>query len=224
MRLSAPAGTTWSTADIPRSSRSNVSTRARPGAILFGLALSALALALAPMLMPDSYSWIVNTTSESAAQGVSGAWLARLGLGAFGLAVLALAWSHKSWVPAAKYSHLGFGFLMLVAAVASARPWIDGSPFDVAEDQVHSIAATAMGFAFAFGIFAVVLGERRSGGPIRPLDLIAISASVAIPLAMTALPELAGLFQRLMFVVAYVWYAVAAQNAGGAEGFRSAGR
>lgn len=189
-----------------------MSTRARSGAILLGLALSALALVLAPLLMPDSYSWIANTTSESAAQGVTGAWLARLGLGAFGFAVLALAWSHQSWVPAAKYAHLGFGFLMLVAAVASARPWYAGSPFDAAEDQVHSIAATAMGFAFAFGIFAVVLGDRRSRNPIRPLDLVAITASIAIPLAMTALPELAGLFQRLMFIVAYIWYAMAARE------------
>ena len=183
----------------------------RSGAILLGLALSALALALAPLLMPDSYSWIANTTSDSAAQGVSGAWLARLGLGAFGLAVLAIAWSHPSWVPAARFAHIGFGILLTVTAVASTRPWVAGTPFDAAEDQIHSIAATAMGFAFAFGILAVVLGDRRSGRPIRPLDIVAIVASIAIPLSMTALPELAGILQRLMFAVAYIWYVVAAR-------------
>lgn len=121
--------------------------------------------------MPDSYSWIANTTSESAAQGGSGAWLARLGLGIFGLAVLGLAWGHPSWEPAAKFAHIGFGFLMTATAVASTRPWVAGVPFNVTEDQIHSFAATAMGFAFAFGILAVALGERRSGRPIRPLDI-----------------------------------------------------
>jgi hypothetical protein len=58
-------------------------------AVLSCLTVSALALAVAPMLMPESYSWVVHTTSESAAQGVNGAWLARLGFVAFGFAVLA---------------------------------------------------------------------------------------------------------------------------------------
>ncbi len=47
------------------------------GAILGFLVASATSLALAPTLMPESYSWVSHTTSESAAQGV-GAWLARL--------------------------------------------------------------------------------------------------------------------------------------------------
>lgn len=186
--------------------------RAKSGAILLGLALSASALALAPLLMPDSYSWIANTTSESAAQGVGGAWLARLGLGAFGLTVLALAWSHPTWEPAARFAHIGFGIMMTVTSVASTRAWVPGAPFDPAEDLVHSFAATAMGFAFAFGIVAVVLRDRRLRIPIRPLDIIAVVASVAIPLSMTALPQAAGILQRGMFVVAYIWYAVAARR------------
>lgn len=199
-----------------------MSKRGGSGAILVGLALSALALTLAPLLMPDSYSWIVNTTSESAAQGVSGAWLARLGLGTFGLAVLALAGSHRLWSPAARYTHIGFGVLMTVTAVASTKPWVAGVPFDAAEDQIHSFAATAMGFAFAFGIVLVVLGKRGSIRPIRALDVIAILASIAIPLSMTALPEYAGILQRLMFVVAYIWYAAAARESG--QSLRQPGR
>lgn len=189
-----------------------MSERARSRGILLGLALSALALALAPLLMPESYSWVAHTTSESAAQGLSGAWLARLGLGTFGFAVLALAWSHPSWTPAARFAHFGFGALITVTAVASTRPWVAGIPFDVAEDKIHSFAATAMGFAFAFGILAVVLGARNSRRPMRRVDLVAILASVAIPLSMTAMPAYGGILQRLMFIIAYVWYAVAVRE------------
>lgn len=123
---------------------------------------------------------------------------------------MALAWSHASWTPAARFAHFGFGILMTVTAMASAKPWLAGVPFDAAEDRIHSFAATAMGFAFALGILAVVLGHRGSSRPIRALDLIAILASIVIPLSMTALPEYAGILQRLMFIVAYVWYAIAA--------------
>jgi hypothetical protein len=67
--------------------------RAVAGAVLVGLCSSAAALAAAPALMPPSYSWISHTMSESAAQGVSGAWLARLGFLLLGLSVMALAFA-----------------------------------------------------------------------------------------------------------------------------------
>src|SRR3972149_9736058 len=61
-------------------------------AIVFGLLLlSLLALLLAPSLMPASYSWFRHTTSVSAAQGISGAWLARLGFLLFGFALFRLS-------------------------------------------------------------------------------------------------------------------------------------
>jgi hypothetical protein len=40
--------------------------------------------------MPADYSWVSNTTSESAAQGVQGAWMARLGFVLFGMSVILL--------------------------------------------------------------------------------------------------------------------------------------
>ena len=58
--------------------------------VLVGLGASAAMLALAPILMPAGYSWLSKTTSESAAQGVDGAWLTRLGFVVFGLSVLLL--------------------------------------------------------------------------------------------------------------------------------------
>jgi hypothetical protein len=55
------------------------------GVVLVGLCSSAVALASAPALMPPTYSWISHTTSESAAQGVSGAnayaWYATAAIG-----------------------------------------------------------------------------------------------------------------------------------------------
>jgi len=38
------------------------------------------------------------------------------------------------------------------------------------------------------------------------MDLVAVVAAIAIPLAMSALPEWDGLLQRGMFAIAYMWY------------------
>jgi hypothetical protein len=183
----------------------------RAAAVVAGLAASAAALAAAPALLPAGYSWISQTTSESAAQGLAGAWLARLGFLLFGLAVLLLAdASRRGWGPWGTALHTAFGALMTAAAAFSHRPWQAGVPIDRTEDLLHSIAATAMGLAFAAGVVAVMLERMRRGRSWRVMDVLAVAAAVAIPLAMSAAPSVDGLLQRLMFAVAYAWYAAEA--------------
>lgn len=177
-------------------------------AVLVGLGSSAVALACAPALMADTYSWISHTTSESAAQGVSGGWLARLGFLLFGLSVMALAVTgplSSPWWSA--LFHYAFGAFMVAAAAFSARPHTGGL-YDRTEDALHSVAATAMGFVFAAGVVATAL--RGGRGARIGLDVTAVVASVAIPLAMSAWPAVDGALQRTMFAVAYAWYAMAA--------------
>ena len=175
--------------------------------VLACLAASAAALAIAPALMPASYSWVAHTTSESGAQGVAGAWLARLGFLAFGLAVLALSGPAKQlWGPLAAGLHTTFGVLMVAAAAFSARPWEPGLPFDTVEDVLHSVTATTMGFAFAFGVVAVGWRIWRGADRVRWRDVTAVAAAVALPLAMVGFDGYAGLLQRPIFVVAYLWY------------------
>ncbi|MGI9604369.1 MAG: DUF998 domain-containing protein [Acidimicrobiales bacterium] len=168
---------------------------------------SAVALACAPLLMPDSYDWVEHTTSESGAQAVDGAWLARLGFLLFGLAVLTVAErSARRWGERAVALHRVFGLAMLAVAAFSARSWIPAAEFDQTEDMLHSVAATVMGFAFAFGVLAVAVRRTELGGRVAVFDGVAMLAAIVLPLAMILDESRAGLFQRLMFVVAYLWY------------------
>ncbi len=172
------------------------------------LALGAVALAVAPALMPAGYDWLRHTTSESAAQGVPGAWLARLGFLAFGLAVLWItARLGPHWSRLTQALLLAFGVLMLATAAFSTHPWQPDAPFDPVEDALHSFSATAMGFAFAFGLTARLLkrGRDRLG---QGLDAVGIAAAVLIPLAMSTLTDWTGLLQRGMFAIAFLWYGV----------------
>jgi hypothetical protein len=171
------------------------------------LGLSALFLGLAPSIMPESYSWVSHTTSESAAQGLGGAWLARLGFLVFGLGVLWLAsLAGDRWGRWGRTFHRSFGVLLLATAAFSHRPLDADVPYDATEDLLHSISATAMGFAFALGVVAVMMRTDRRPVTRRVLGFVAIVASVALPLAMAAIPDYAGLLQRTMFLIAYLWY------------------
>jgi hypothetical protein len=186
--------------------RTNELSRAMPGVVGLFL-LSAIALGVAPLLMPASYSSMANTTSESAAQGVEYAWVARLGFLAFGLAVLWLAASlRQSWARGARWLHIAFGVLMTATAALSHRSWVAGAQFDPIEDTLHSFTATAMGFAFSFGVLARLLQRGRQGERGRALDAVALVVATMIPLLMARFAGLDGMIQRLMFLVAYLWY------------------
>ncbi len=171
------------------------------------LLLSAVALLAAPLLMPPGYSWLTHTTSESAAQALEGAWLARLGFILFGLTVIWLA-SFKTavWARAAVWFHLAFGVCMVGTAAFSHSPWLAGVPFDPVENFLHSLTATVLGFAFAFGVVVRFLQREKGDKMGRLLDVTAVAAATFLPLLMATQPDIIGLLQRAMFLVAYLWY------------------
>lgn len=99
-------------------------SRWRGGCRLAGLAVSALALLLAPLLMPASYSWVLHTTSESAAQGVRGAWLARVGLLLFDTTVVVIAVGARGrWGRWTVWLHTAFAFAV---GVSRSSRWSGG--------------------------------------------------------------------------------------------------
>lgn len=159
------------------------------------------------MIMPTDYSWTAHFVSESAAQGVEGAWLARLGFFLFGMGVLWLAPKQRGeWGRWATRFHRSFGVFMIAAAVFSTRPWDPRMPYDPTEDLLHSIAATGLGFSFTFGVVAIVIRRMNDELPVRWFDGVAIAAMIALPLGIVIWTDLAGGLQRLIFIVAYVWY------------------
>jgi hypothetical protein len=171
------------------------------------LFLSMAGLLFAPLLMPQDYDWVSNAISEAAAQGIHGAWLARLGFVLYGMAVIWLTASQRGvWSLAARGCHLLFGVFMVCAAAFSIRPWAEAAPFDPTEDFLHSFAATAMGFAYTLGVLLVFLQRPKTEFRWRMFDLVAAVVATVFPLMMLALPEIHGLIQRTMFLVSYLWY------------------
>jgi hypothetical protein len=157
--------------------------------------------------MPAGYSWLTHTTSQAAAQGLNGAWLARLGFILFGLAVIWLAVIRRpAWARTAVWLHIIFGVCMVSTAAFSHQPWLDGVPFDPVEDFLHSLTATLMGFAFAFGVVVRLLQRPARDRVGRVLDVTAVAAATFLPLLMATQPEIIGFLQRTMFIVAYIWY------------------
>jgi len=181
--------------------------------VLFILLCSVIALLYAPLLMPASYHWLVHTTSESAAQGIEGAWLARLGFSLYGFAVLLLTMACRhQWGRATFLMHASFGVCMIGNAVFSSRPWLDDLPFDLMEDMLHSWMSGLVGTTFALGVLATFFQRKKTDHFSRAVDIMAIVSSIVIPVGMLVWLEIGGLIQRIMFTISYLWYAREAWN------------
>ncbi len=169
--------------------------------------ISAILVFVAAVAMPDAYSWRAHSISESAAQGLQRAWIARLAFICFGSAVLVLSLAMRRTWPAATYwMHLAFAACMIGTAAFSHKPWIAGIPYDEFEDFLHSVTATGMGFAFCLGVAAMLFRRKRVLRMNRTLDVLALIAGTGMPMLFALYPGNGGLIQRVMFVVAYAWY------------------
>lgn len=169
------------------------------------LVIAAALLYSAPLVLSDSFDWVRRTTSESAAQGVGGAWVARLGFLVFAAAVWRITAFTFSGL--ARFAFRIFAICLVAVAAFAARPWDAALPYDTTEDLLHSIAASLMGFAFVAGVVIVLLSERRRRW--WALDIALIVIATAIPLLMSGDLDVDGALQRLMFGASFVWFALA---------------
>lgn len=175
-------------------------------ALVGALGLSLLMLALSPLALPETYSWVRLGTSEAAAQGVTGAWVARAGFVLFGLAVLGICvLRHRTWQPLATALHACFGVGMVMVAVYSHAPWVAGVPYVELEDQLHSVFASVVGFSFIAGVATVLVTRRPRSRSTVIGDGAAIVIASTVPLLMDS--SYWGVLQRLLFLTAAVWYA-----------------
>ena len=169
------------------------------------LLVVALVAVLTPFVMPASYSWTEHGISESAAQGVDGAWVTRTGFILFGLAVLWLARLRRdAWKLVGTALHGAFAVSMFAVAAFSAKSWEPEAVYVESEDVLHSVFAGIIGFGFIIGVVAVMVARRLPTARAALPDIAAIIIPSAVSLTMST--SIWGLLQRIMFVTAAAWY------------------
>ncbi len=113
------------------------------------------------------------------------------------------AWLHlgKFWFQKAILSV--FGLSLVFAGIFQHAPIIEGVSFDSAEDKLHSVFATAVGFSFV--IYAVSSAFIEKAARHRIMDISAGLAATFLSVLMFYFPDFSGIWQRAIFIITFAW-------------------
>ncbi len=175
----------------------------RLGLLPSAYVLMLLVMFILPFFSVAEYSILKNTTSHLGAQGAPYAWVMNLVFILLGTAAMVDGWIHLSKYWLHKAVIIIFGSSLFLTAFFHHAPIVPDLPFNELEDTLHSTFATVTGFAFTFFAISVAFIDTT-----RFRKIIAVGTGILatlLSLLIFTVPDLAGIWQRLMFIVAFAW-------------------
>lgn len=167
-----------------------------------GILLCLAAILLGPFLSHPDYRLLAHTISGLAGQNMPGAWIMQAGLAAFGISTAVGAAPALGQRPVMTVAVVIFGLALTGAAMWQGAPIDLSLGYDARDDLWHSALFGLAGAAFALACAADILGRLPA---FRPLSWVGVMASAIIPFAMLVAPDQAGLLQRAMFAISFLW-------------------
>ncbi len=166
-----------------------------------------IAMILVFLVLPHysvaEYSMLKHTTSHLGAQDSPNAWVMNTVFILLGASCILESWFHLKQHWAQKILLTLFGFGLVLVAFFRHAPIVAGVPYSPLEDAMHSLFAGVVGFSFTVFAFSAALLENtiRRRGLALLVGLMAVGFSILI----FTMADLAGLWQRIMFVVSFTW-------------------
>jgi hypothetical membrane protein len=171
----------------------------------FGLAIVQMVVVMfmLPAWSFDGYSLMRNTTSHLGAQGSPHAWVMNVTFVVLGVCTISAVTPKYRRHPFHLVAITVFGSALALCGVFQHEPLLDGVHRDAREAWLHSVFASLTGFAFTVFAVAVAMVSLRTGDRLLSIA-VAVMATV-LSLAMGFDPDRTGLWQRLIFLLAFPW-------------------
>lgn len=155
-----------------------------------------------PLYSANGYSILEHTTSQLAAQNTPNSWVMQ-----FVFVFLAITTLYRGFRTFRKDTLLlllvlCFGSALLLAAVFSHAPITPSLPYDVTEDWLHSVFSSLTGFSFTLLAISVAFSQKER---TRVAAVVVVITTTVLTFALFQLPELAGIWQRLIFIISFGW-------------------
>lgn len=96
-----------------------------------------------------------------------------------------------------------FGVSLIFTGLFRHAPIQETMPYDIFEDQIHSLASTAVGFSFTILSLSAVFIEKNLLRKI--IALFTGSLTTCLSILMVVMPAYAGIWQRAILIIAIAW-------------------
>jgi hypothetical protein len=156
-----------------------------------------------PFFVGDSYVIWKNTSSHLGAQQANLAWIMNGAFMLMGSALLIQTTRTIKTYPFHSVCILFFSIALILTAVFRHAPIVSGLEYNALEDQLHSVFASVVGFSFTLLSFSTVFITQKKLHQLMAV-FMAISSTV-LSLLIFNLAQWAGIWQRIMFVLAFTW-------------------
>ncbi|NER16837.1 DUF998 domain-containing protein [Spongiivirga citrea] len=170
----------------------------------FAYALLIAVIWILPFYSFEGYSHMVNSISELGAQNVPNDWIINLAIFLMGFATFTLAtkaYKLRSVQLITLYffsiSFFLTGFFQLAGNEANVFH------YNYTQDALHSICSMVMGFAFCLFCLLLIWALKRDKHKLH--TSIVIVTIIVLSYLIFAFPNLKGLFQRILFMLAFGW-------------------
>jgi hypothetical membrane protein len=162
-----------------------------------------LVMLLLPFWSFAGYSLLENTTSHLGAQGSPNAWVMNGTFLVVGVAVQLAGWRKLGSHPLALLLLSIFAISLVLTGLYRHAPLVEGVEANAFEDRRHSLFATTTGFGFVAFAASMAFASRLRRD--RAIAVAVAALATLLSLGMAAWPDLMGLFQRAMFLMAFGW-------------------
>ncbi len=171
--------------------------------VLSSLIILCFVMFILPFYSVETYSIVQNTTSHLGAQFAPNAWIMNVTFLILGLACIKESLFYlKTFYFHQICLHL-FGVGLIITGIFQHAPIIEGISYNVFEDNMHSIFASLVGFSFVLLAFSASFIESKF--KYRYLDIAVALLATLFSIIMASFPEIAGIVQRTMFIMAFTW-------------------
>jgi len=171
--------------------------------IKFAFLLLLGCMFILPFYSAEGYSIIKNTTSQLGAQHTSNSWIMNFTFVSLGLSSVISGWKSLSnhWLH--KLLLLAFGISLSLTAFFHHASLNLTLPIDWYQDNLHSIFASITGFSFTMLAISTVFISKTKFDKILALSIGFLSSLLSM--LMFSIPELMGIWQRIIFISSFAW-------------------
>ncbi len=162
-----------------------------------------LVVFILPFFSVEGYSILKNTTSHLGAQNTPNAWIMNTVFFLLGMACIYEGWFHLKGYRFQQIILIVFGASLFLTGIFKHAPINASLPYNLMEDELHSLFATIVGFSFT--IFAISAAFIEGSAGKRILALVVGLSAIGFSGLIFVMTDFAGVWQRMMFMLAFAW-------------------